>query len=109
MACSGSIFSVLPVLLAGVAAISGISINTGPVRADVDGASDVVGWLQQLQAAQAESRRFDFVSLAQMQTWSDLPGGVNLFDSIVVFENYSINDDVAAEHGLQVREVEAVE
>src|SRR5207244_7804502 len=52
---------------------------------------------------------FDFVSLAQMQTWSDLPGGVNLFDSIVVFENYPINDDVAAEHGLQVREIEAIE
>src|SRR5205085_6013772 len=54
-------------------------------------------------------RRFDFVSLAQMQTWSDLPGGVNLFDSIVVFENYLINDDVAAEHGLQVRQAGAVE
>src|SRR5437763_1962261 len=107
--CFGTTVSGRPADLAGVDGIPGIFINTVPVRADVDGASDVVGWLQQLQAAQAESRRFDFVSLAQMQTWSDLPGGVNLFDSIVVFENYPINDDVAAEHGLQIREAGAVE
>src|SRR3989440_169591 len=107
--CFGTTVSGRPADLAGVDAIAGIFINTVPVRADVDGARDVVGWLQQLQAAQAESRRFDFVSLAQMQTWSDLPGGVNLFDSIVVFENYLINDDVAVEHGLQVREAGAVE
>src|SRR5205823_204448 len=73
------------------------------------GAAPVVDWLAELQAAQAESRRFDFVSLAQIGAWSDLPGGVNLFDSIVVFENYPINDDVAAEHGLGVRDVGAIE
>src|SRR2546421_5758745 len=91
--CFGTTVSGRPADLAGVDAIAGIFINTVPVRADVDGARDVVGWLQQLQAAQAESRRFDFVSLAQMQTWSDLPGGANLFDSIVVFENYPIGEE----------------
>ncbi|HMC03847.1 MAG TPA: condensation domain-containing protein, partial [Actinomycetota bacterium] len=107
--CFGATVSGRPADLAGVDAISGIFINTVPVRADVDGARDVVGWLGELQAAQAESRRFDFVSLAQIQTWSDLPGGVNLFDSIVVFENYPMNDDVVAAHGLAVREAEAIE
>src|SRR3989440_576575 len=107
--CFGATVSGRPAELPGVEAIPGIFIHTVPVRADVDGDRPVVGWLGELQAAQAESRRFDFVSLAQMQTWSDLPGGVNLFDSIVVFENYLINDDVAVEHGLQVREAGAVE
>src|SRR5256884_5038495 len=105
----GSTVSGRPAELPGAESIVGIFISTLPTRADVDGAAPVVGWLQQLQAAQAESRRFDFVSLAQLQTWSGLPGGVNLFDSIVVFENYPINDDVAAAHGLGVREVEAIE
>src|SRR5207302_10138004 len=107
--CFGTTVSGRPADLAGVDGIPGIFINTVPVRADVDGARPVAGWLQQLQAAQAESRRFDFVSLAQIQTWSDLPGGANLFDSIVVFENYPINDDVAAALGLGVREVGAIE
>ncbi|MCA1707671.1 MAG: amino acid adenylation domain-containing protein, partial [Actinobacteria bacterium] len=45
---------------------------------------------------QVESRQFDFVSLTALQSWSDLPGGVNLFDSIVVFENYPIGDEMIA-------------
>ncbi|MGH9282507.1 MAG: condensation domain-containing protein, partial [Acidimicrobiales bacterium] len=96
--CFGTTVSGRPADLPGVDAMTGIFINTVPVRADLDGAAPVASWLQALQAAQAESRRFDFVSLAQMQTWAGLPGGVNLFDSIVVFENYPINDQAAAEH-----------
>ncbi|MEA2533495.1 MAG: hypothetical protein QOJ93_1306, partial [Actinomycetota bacterium] len=106
--CFGTTVSARPADLPGVESITGIFINTLPVRVEVDDSVGLVGWLQQLQAVQAESRRFDYVSLAQVQTWSDLPGGVNLFDSIVVFENYPINDEAAA-HGLQVREVAAIE
>ena len=34
------------------------------------------------------------------------PAGVSLFDSIVVFENYPIDDAAAAAHGLRVRELQ---
>ncbi|MDQ4031719.1 MAG: amino acid adenylation domain-containing protein, partial [Actinomycetota bacterium] len=105
----GTTVSGRPAELAGVESITGIFINTLPTRVDVHSGQDLVSWLRELQVAQTESRRFDFVSLAQLQTWSDLPGGANLFDSIVVFENYPINDEVAAENGLQIRELHAVE
>jgi amino acid adenylation domain-containing protein/non-ribosomal peptide synthase protein (TIGR01720 family) len=107
--CFGMTVSGRPAGLPGVETITGIFINTVPVRIEVDDSAGVIGWLQDLQAAQAESRRFDFVSLAELQTWSELPGGVNLFDSIVVFENYPINDEAAAAHGLRLRSLEAVE
>ncbi|GAA3094466.1 hypothetical protein GCM10017687_01040 [Streptomyces echinatus] len=42
----------------------------------------MLDWLRELQAAQSESRRHDFVSLAQLQAWSEVPGGTGLFDSI---------------------------
>ncbi|MGH3370533.1 MAG: non-ribosomal peptide synthetase, partial [Nocardioidaceae bacterium] len=87
----------------------GIFINTVPARADLDPAAPVSRWLADLQAAQAESRRFDFVSLAELQTWADLPGGVTLFDSLVVFENYPVNDQVAAAHGLGIRDAGTLE
>ena len=45
-----------------------------------------------LQAAQSEARSFDFTSLGQLQAWSDVPAGQNLFDSMVVFENYPISE-----------------
>jgi amino acid adenylation domain-containing protein/non-ribosomal peptide synthase protein (TIGR01720 family) len=105
----GTTVSGRPAELADVESITGIFINTLPTRVDVHSEQDLVSWLRGLQVSQTESRRFDFVSLAQLQTWSDLPGGVNLFDSIVVFENYPINDEVAAANGLHIRELQAVE
>jgi non-ribosomal peptide synthetase component F len=68
-----------------------------------------VAWLRALQLDQTECRRFDYLSLAQVQSCSDLPAGVNLFDSVVVFENYPIDATALDEAGLQVRELQAVD
>ncbi|MBP2473359.1 amino acid adenylation domain-containing protein/non-ribosomal peptide synthase protein (TIGR01720 family) [Crossiella equi] len=105
--CFGATTSGRPADLPGGEDITGIFINTLPVRLTVDPDADPVAWLQDLQAAQAESRRFDFVALSQLQSWGGHPDG--LFDSIVVFENYPVNDEVAAANGLAVRDLEAVE
>ena len=53
-----------------------------------------------------QSRQFDFVSLPQLQSWSDLPPGANLFDSIVVFENYPYDENSAAQAGLHIRDIQ---
>ncbi|MGH3857181.1 MAG: condensation domain-containing protein, partial [Pseudonocardiaceae bacterium] len=107
--CFGATMSGRPAELPGADDITGIFINTLPVRVAVPNSAGVVEWLQELQTAQAESRRFGFVSLAQLQTWSELPRGEQLFDSVVVFENYPINDEAAAAHGLHVRDLQGVE
>ncbi|NJC74360.1 hypothetical protein HC031_32300, partial [Planosporangium thailandense] len=82
---------------------------TLPTRVRVDGAQRVVPWLRALQEQQSESRRYDFVALADLRAWSDLPGGVNLFDSMVVFENYPIDDTAVSGDGVRVREVRGVD
>jgi amino acid adenylation domain-containing protein/non-ribosomal peptide synthase protein (TIGR01720 family) len=107
--CFGATVSARPASLPGVDSITGVFINTLPVRVEVDDTAGVVGWLQRLQAEQAEARRLDFVPLTRLQAWSGLPRGVSLFDSIVVFENYPINEKAAAGHGLDLREMSAVE
>jgi non-ribosomal peptide synthetase component F len=84
----GTTVSGRPAELPGVESMIGLFINTVPVRVRVNQAENVLSWLQRLQADQIESRRFDFVSLAQAQALSAVPGGTSLFDSIVVFENY---------------------
>ncbi|HEY0475424.1 MAG TPA: amino acid adenylation domain-containing protein, partial [Kribbella sp.] len=91
-----------PADLPGVESMVGMFINTVPTRVRVPHRQDLASWLGQLQVEQSEARRFDYVSLAQLQTASEVPGGVNLFDSIVVFENYPINDETVAAHGLQL-------
>ncbi|MGH3575178.1 MAG: non-ribosomal peptide synthetase, partial [Pseudonocardiaceae bacterium] len=107
--CFGVTMSGRPAELVGVDQMTGIFINTLPMRVEVSRQTGVVQWLQELQTTQAQSRRFEHLSLMQLQAWSDVPGGVRLFDSIVVFENYPINDEAAAAHDLRVRELQAVE
>src|SRR5260370_17080210 len=105
----GATVSGRPANLPGADAITGIFINTLPVRVQVDDGCAAAEWLQKLQSAQAEARRYDAVSLAEVQAWTDVPGGVNLFDSIVVFENYPINDNAAAAHRLRLPDLNAAQ
>src|SRR5260370_11224219 len=105
----GATVSGRPANLPGADAITGIFINTLPVRVQVDDGCAAAEWLQKLQSAQAEARRYAAVSLAEVQAWTDVPGGVTQVDSIVVFENYPINDNAAAAHRLRLRDLNAVE
>ncbi|HXC65670.1 MAG TPA: condensation domain-containing protein, partial [bacterium] len=98
-----------PADLPGASDITGIFINTLPVRALIDDASTVTAWLQALQSAQAEARQHHAAALAQVQAWTAIPDGSSLFDSIIVFENYPINNDAAAAHGLRLRDLDARE
>ena len=100
----GTTVSGRPAALPGVEAMVGVFINTIPTRVRVDGRSPLMSWLRELQTAQSESRRFEFVSLAQLQSWSEVPGGVGLFDSIVVFENYPFDSEAIAAHGLRIHQ-----
>ncbi|WP_143264148.1 non-ribosomal peptide synthetase, partial [Amycolatopsis kentuckyensis] len=107
--CFGATVSGRPAGLAGVDDITGIFINTLPVRVTADPAAPVAGWLRGLQTAQAESRRFEHVPLTAVQAWSGVEGGRNLFDSLVVFENYPVTADDVAAHGVRLRELQAME
>jgi amino acid adenylation domain-containing protein/non-ribosomal peptide synthase protein (TIGR01720 family) len=89
--CFGATASGRPAELAGSDTIAGIFINTLPVRVTVDSAREIMPWLRDLQDEQARARDFESVPLARTQAWSELPSGVNLFDSIVVFESYPID------------------
>ncbi|WP_425266223.1 non-ribosomal peptide synthase/polyketide synthase [Amycolatopsis pretoriensis] len=104
----GATTSGRPAEVPGVDDITGIFINTLPVRAGVDRRARVADWLAGLQAAQAEARGHGHVPLARVQDWAGLPGGVDLCASLVVFENYPITG-AAAGHGLTVRGLSARE
>ncbi|HJT04195.1 MAG TPA: amino acid adenylation domain-containing protein, partial [Pseudonocardiaceae bacterium] len=105
----GSTVSGRPAELAGVESMVGMFINTVPTRAQIDDDQPLMSWLRALQDGQINSRRFDFVSLAQVQTYSELPAGSPLFDSMVVFENYPIDSATVTQAGLRVQHVHARE
>jgi amino acid adenylation domain-containing protein len=80
-----------PANLAGVEAMVGLFINTLPLRVKVDGEQELLAWLKELQEQQTELRQYEYSPLVQVQGWSDVPRGLPLFESLLVFENYPVD------------------
>ena len=74
--------------LPGIESMVGLFINTLPMRARVSLDEPVLPWLQSLQDQQVETSQYEYSSLVQVKSWSDVVGDLPLFNSILVFENY---------------------
>ncbi|MFE7430523.1 amino acid adenylation domain-containing protein, partial [Streptomyces sp. NPDC057545] len=108
--CFGATVSGRHADLPGIESTVGNFLNTLPVRTDTGGSGSVVDWLRGLQAEQVEAHRFEHLSLSGIRECAtELPQGNELFESIVVFENYPGNEEAAAAHGLRVTDVTAVD
>nr|WP_309485805.1 amino acid adenylation domain-containing protein [Marinitenerispora sediminis] len=105
----GATTSGRPADLPGADTAIGLFINTLPVRIRIDPAAPAAAWLRGIQDAQAEARRYDFLPLTEVQAESGLPKDTQLFDSIVVFENYPMDADSARRHGVTLVEATANE
>jgi surfactin family lipopeptide synthetase C len=87
----GTVVSGRPATLPGVEAMVGLFINTLPLRTQVPPDAFAVPWLKELQARQVEARDYEYSALVDIQGWSEVPAGVPLFESIVIFENYPVS------------------
>ncbi|MDX3187039.1 non-ribosomal peptide synthase/polyketide synthase [Streptomyces sp. MN03-5084-2B] len=105
----GTTVSGRPDDLPGVETMIGMFINTVPTRTHVDGGEPVLSWLRRLQDEQNQARRYDFLALGRLRALSDVPSGGNLFDSMVAFENYPFDENAAAQAGVTLREVTALD
>ena len=95
-----------PADLAGVEGMLGVFTNTLPMRARRLGDAIAHRWLAELQDQQVALRRFEHSPLAEAQKASDVPAGLPLFESLVVFENYPAPTGDGDE-GLQPYDVDA--
>ncbi|WP_030785556.1 non-ribosomal peptide synthase/polyketide synthase [Streptomyces sp. NRRL S-920] len=102
----GTTVSGRPAELPGVEGMIGMFINTVPTRVRIP-AGPVLPWLRDLQERQSDARRFDFLALSRIQAVSEVPSGEALFDSMVVFENYPVDESATARTGVRVEEVRA--
>jgi amino acid adenylation domain-containing protein/non-ribosomal peptide synthase protein (TIGR01720 family) len=101
--CFGTTVSGRPAELAGSDEMIGLFINTLPVRVAVDSGQDVLAWLRRMQEQQADARQYEYVSLTQARQWSEIAPGRNLFETVVVFENFPHDDAAAERNGLRMR------
>ncbi|MFG6175962.1 amino acid adenylation domain-containing protein [Halomonas sp. THAF12] len=83
--------------LAGAERMLGLFINTLPVIVDVEPGHAVGDLLRQVQAINLAVREHEHTPLSDIQRWAG-HGGQGLFDSLLVFENYPV-DEVLTEQG----------
>jgi natural product biosynthesis luciferase-like monooxygenase protein len=74
----------------------GMFINTVPVRLRLPPETSLISWLSGLRAQQKAVRDHEHAALVDIQRWSELPSGSGLFDTIVVFDNASLNASLRA-------------
>ncbi|MGW6598225.1 amino acid adenylation domain-containing protein [Streptomyces sp. NPDC055036] len=105
--CFGATAAGRPAEIDGVVDMIGLFINTLPVRAEAAERAPLGAWLRALQEQQAEARRHEHVPLHQLRRWAGLRGGEQLFDSVVIFENYPFDQKLASDFGLELVDIQA--
>ncbi|MEQ4300113.1 condensation domain-containing protein [Plantactinospora sp. B6F1] len=75
-------------------ALVGPLANTVPVRVRIRPDQPVGVWLRGLQARQALARPFEHVPPALVRSWAGLPAGAPLFETVLDFETYSMDNDL---------------
>lgn len=101
----GATVSGRPAELPGAEHIVGLLINTIPVRVRLDPRRSVAETLADLRAQHLSLWDHQHADLTQLQS---IAGHAELFDTVVVFENYPIDEDALRDlvPGLELRDVQ---
>jgi len=100
----GVIVSGRPDDFQGIEQRVGLYINTLPLHSNMEKGKKTEVWLQDIQKDQVSSRQYQYTPLQEIQSWTGVSG--DLFDSILVFENYPVSDIIMSqEWSLKIEDV----
>jgi len=106
----GATVSGRPPELPDVGAMIGLFINTLPVRVEIQPQQTVLELFNCLKESQLAREDFAYTPLVEIQRCSGLPAQQALFESIVIFENYPVDQDLGqAEHKLEIKQIQVRE
>ncbi|WP_416311494.1 amino acid adenylation domain-containing protein [Pseudomonas sp. W03] len=95
-----------PAQLAGADRLLGLFINTLPIVQAPSEDADLGDWLRELQAYNLDVREFEHTPLYDIQRWASQAGQA-LFDSIIVFENYPVDEVLRSAQGPRFGELKS--
>jgi amino acid adenylation domain-containing protein/thioester reductase-like protein len=95
-----------PPHLPGMESMVGLFINGLPLRVGVDFGSPLLAWLRQIFDKNLEMREYEYSPLVQIQEWSELPRGQQLFFSLITYENAPV-DEIFRQGNLKFRVVDS--
>ncbi|MBW4477609.1 MAG: non-ribosomal peptide synthetase [Tolypothrix brevis GSE-NOS-MK-07-07A] len=77
-----------PADLDNAESIAGVFINTLPIYVKVDTEQYLLSWIQNFQTQLVETRNYEYTPLTEIHNWSEIPRGMDLFNSHVVLEQF---------------------
>ena len=101
----GSTVSERPPAISGIQTATGLYLNTVPVRANVERGLTPAVFLQRLQATMSHGRAHGAAGLSRIARWSGLDTQDPLFHTVVVFESFPDDVDLAAAGGFRLSHV----
>jgi amino acid adenylation domain-containing protein/non-ribosomal peptide synthase protein (TIGR01720 family) len=72
----------------------GLFINTLPMRVRLQPEVTVASWLKNIQQLQVQIREYEYSKLVDIKNIIAFPPGEDMFESILVFENYPVNESL---------------
>lgn len=84
-----------PDALNGADDMVGLFINTLPLRARWSDRPQLADWLRRLQEANVELRQYEYTPLSKLRNYSAIASEQSLFESILVFENFPLDEALA--------------
>ncbi|MEO6230171.1 MAG: non-ribosomal peptide synthase/polyketide synthase [Ferruginibacter sp.] len=86
----------------------GMYINTLPLHATIENEQSITKWFEQIQTEQVASRQFQYTPLHDVQSFAGVKG--DLFDSLLIFENYPVSEIIGAKKwSLDIEQVQMEE
>ena len=106
----GATVSGRPPDLVGVESMVGLFINTLPMRFQVSPEASFWSWLKDIQNQSFKQGDYEYCSGGQIQQWSEMPGSLPLYESILVFENYPVDSSVqqSSNHYINLLEARSI-
>ena len=101
-----------PPELQGVENMVGLFINTLPLRLQFSPTMPITTVMQTVQQNLAQMRQYEYTPLVQIQGWTNVPRSLPLFQSILVFENYPVDESLQQQQqllSLRLRKIEGHE
>ncbi|RCJ21834.1 hypothetical protein A6770_04150 [Nostoc minutum NIES-26] len=83
-----------PTDLKGADSMIGLFTNLLPARVQISLDAPILPWLKHFQTKQVELRQFEYSPLTLVHQWSEVAENQPLFESILRFQNYPIDDSL---------------
>ncbi len=83
-----------PTELEGVESMVGLFATSLPLPVHVRPQSSLSSWMRGLQDQLITLRKHEHASLADIQDWGEVPTGEPMFESLVAFENYPLDESL---------------